>query len=703
MFLNEFSNETNTKLTLPIPDAITTWRITAFTNNDVTGFGIVNGPTDITTIQSFFISLNLPNSVKRGEVVTIPVTIFNYLDQSLDTEVVLYNNDEEFNFMESTIQGIEKANADQQQTKHLTIPANKAKTVNFLIYPKQVGEITLRITVSSSLHADAVLKKLKVEAEGVLQQKNQASYLSIPEGEKISSSFNIEEPVDSVPDSDYITFSVGGHYLVPTVENFHDLIQMPSGCGDLNMVNFAPSVLILQYLKANGKLSKEKGLVESLTSAMEVAYQQQLSFRHDNGGYSIFGMETDEEPNTWLTAYVVRYFIKASHFLDIEEKIIESALEYLAEQQKTNGEFLSTGYLLNENHKNEYGLAAFILLAFLENQKYATKYNKTIQNGVEFLNSNLNNVNDIYVLSLMATVIKRAKHQDANNLIMQLSSQCKEGNGLKWWSENDQNLANDIEITAYAAITLLDTPGDHTSILKWLIQQRNANGGFSSSHDTVVGMEALVKFSEKYKNLKNVNLHISYSAKDQLGMELSKNEFYVDSNNILDFQKHELPKTTRHITFEIEGNGASLVQLNHQYNIVNIQEFPHFSIQAKTKFKNDEEMNLEVCFTYLMDSEAPNIATNMVIMEANLPSGFKYEAEDSFPLSQNDLVQRIELRNSESTIILYLGKLKADINHCLEIPADKINEILMPKPAAIKMYDYYNLSRSNTLFYTVHK
>ncbi|XP_037812878.1 CD109 antigen-like, partial [Lucilia sericata] len=543
IFDNFLINDTETKLTLQIPDTITTWRITAFSNHHITGFGIVNGPTDITTIQSFFISLNLQNSVKRGEIVTIPITIFNYSNQTFDTKVILHNNDGEFVFMESTMQGVAKSIDDQQQMKQITVPEDKAKTVKFLIYPIKTGEISLKITASSSTYSDAVLQKLKVEPEGVPKQINQASYLSIPAGEKISSSFSIKDPLDSVPDSDYITFSVGGHYLVPTVENFNDLIQMPTGCGEQNMVNFAPEILILQYFKANGKLMKEKGLVESLRSSIEVAYQQQLSFRHENGGYSVFGMDTDEEPNTWLTAYVVRYFIKASQFISIETRVIESALEYLSGQQKSNGEFPYTGYLLNPKHKNAYGLTAFILLAFLENEQYATQYAKNIQNGVEFLTSNLNNTQDIYALSLIATAIKRAKHPSAKSLINQLNPLCKERNGLKWWSANDQNLADDIEITAYSAMALLETPGDHTSILKWLIEQRNANGGFTSSYDTVVGMEALVKFSEIYKNLKNVNLKISYSARDLEGTEVAKDEFSVNSNSLLDLHIIELPKS----------------------------------------------------------------------------------------------------------------------------------------------------------------
>ncbi|XP_037809419.1 CD109 antigen-like [Lucilia sericata] len=704
IFDNFLINETITELTLPIPDTITTWRLTAFSNNKVTGFGIVNGPTDITTIQSVFIALNLPYSVKRGEIVTIPVTIFNYSNQTLEMEVVLHNFDQEFDFMESNKQGIENSTDNRQQIKSISIPQDKAETVNFLIYPLKAVELNLivsAISKQSAFYSDVVLQRLKVEPEGVPQQTSQSLYLSIPAGEKISSTLRIQEPDNRVPDSDYISFSVGGHYLVPTVEHFEELLQMPTGSGDQNMVNFAPKVLILQYLKANDKLTKEKDLVENLLLSIEVSYQQQLSFRHDNGGYSVFGKATDEEPSTWLTAYVVRYFIKASQFLSIEVKIIETALEYLASQQKSNGEFLYTGYLLNTNHDNPYGLTAFILLAFLESEQYASPYQQLIENGLNFLNSNLNNITDVYALSLVATALTSAKQPNANSIINQLTSQVIDENGLKWWSVNDQNLASDIEITACSAIALLDTPGDHTSILKWLIEQRNKNGGFKSSSDTVVGMEALVKFSQIYKNLENVKLNISYSAKDLQGIEVANRKFYINTNNILDLQKHELPRNTRQVTFEITGNGASLVQLDHQFNIANERDSIHFDIKPKFVFNNTEEITLQVCFTYQKDSESVNQISNMVIMEANLPSGFRFEEESRMSLTQNKLIQKIEFKNSETTIILYLDKLEGNSNHCLEMPADKTNEVLMLKPAAIKMYDYYNLSRSNIKFYSI--
>ena len=141
------------------------------------------------------------------------------------------------------------------------------------------------------------------------------------------------------------------------------------------------------------------------------------------------------------------------------------------------------------------------------------------------------------------------------------------------------------------------------------------------------------------------------------------------------------------------------MQLTYQYNIADINEFRHFNITPKAILKNPEELNLEVCFTYYAEQFE---TTNMVIMEVNLPSGFMLGEESRLLLKENHLVQRIESKNADTLVVFCFHGLEANVNHCLNIPADKTNEILMLKPAAIIMYDYYNLTRSNTEFYSLN-
>lgn len=41
------------------------------------------------------------------------------------------------------------------------------------------------------------------------------------------------------------------------LQNLDNLVQMPSGCGEQNMVLFAPIIYVLQYLEKSGLLTEE--------------------------------------------------------------------------------------------------------------------------------------------------------------------------------------------------------------------------------------------------------------------------------------------------------------------------------------------------------------------------------------------------------------------------------------------------------------
>lgn len=60
-----------------IPDTITTWVMQAVAINNKTGLGLAT-PLRIVGKRDYFISLKMPYSVKRGEQVSLLVTVFNY-------------------------------------------------------------------------------------------------------------------------------------------------------------------------------------------------------------------------------------------------------------------------------------------------------------------------------------------------------------------------------------------------------------------------------------------------------------------------------------------------------------------------------------------------------------------------------------------------------------------------------------------------
>lgn len=316
---------------------------------------------DIEAFQPFFISVNLPYAVKRGEIVTIPVTIFNYLSEQLETEVKMLNTKEEFQFTNHRQQSLQI----KEEMRKLTVPPNGGGGTSFTIAPRKIGHIEIYIEARNSITSDTVIHQLTVEPEGIGHEDKQDELLTVSHDKSTKRTFEANIPTNIVPDSEYLVLTISGDVMATTVENLGKLVQKPSGCGEQNMINMVPNILILDYLKTLSQYKNKTTLVERAKNFIDTGYQRELSFRHPNGAYSVFGPSSSTE-NNWLTAYVTRFFIKGQKYSAIEGRIIESGLEYLSGQQLDDGSFPHRGFLFDPSHQNEYGFTAFCLLTFLE-------------------------------------------------------------------------------------------------------------------------------------------------------------------------------------------------------------------------------------------------------------------------------------------------------------------------------------------------
>lgn len=48
-----------------------------------------------------------------------------------------------------------------------------------------------------------------------------------------------------------------GDVMGPTLNNLDKLLRLPFGCGEQNMIHFAPNVFVLKYLQKTHQLSPE--------------------------------------------------------------------------------------------------------------------------------------------------------------------------------------------------------------------------------------------------------------------------------------------------------------------------------------------------------------------------------------------------------------------------------------------------------------
>lgn len=79
---------------------MSTWVLTGFSLDFVNGLGLVSKPVKIKVSKPFVVSCALPFSVKKGEIVAVPIVVQNNFDKDLNAEVTLHNPDQKFEYAE---------------------------------------------------------------------------------------------------------------------------------------------------------------------------------------------------------------------------------------------------------------------------------------------------------------------------------------------------------------------------------------------------------------------------------------------------------------------------------------------------------------------------------------------------------------------------------------------------------------------------
>ncbi|XP_026517557.1 alpha-2-macroglobulin-like, partial [Terrapene carolina triunguis] len=96
-------------------------------------------------------------------------------------------------------------------------------------------------------------------------------------------------------------------------------------------------------------------------------------------------------------------------------------------------------------------------------------------------------------------------------------------------------------------------------IAKWISKQQNPNGGFSSTQDTVVALQALSRYG------------VSTYAKSGGALQSTGNfqsQFQVDPTNRLLLQRVALPEVPGDYSTGVTGEGCVYVQTSLRYNVL---------------------------------------------------------------------------------------------------------------------------------------
>ncbi|XP_074858444.1 alpha-2-macroglobulin-like protein 1 [Carettochelys insculpta] len=699
-YLSSLGRNGTRDMPLMVPDPITEWKAGAFCTSEV-GFGL-SPTTSLLVFKPFFVEPTLPYSVIRGETFTLKATVYNYLLQCMKIKVTLAESP---NFQLEPCEGCIYTSC---------LCANEAKTFHWRITSKQLGLVNITLStealttqelcggevpfVPARGRTDTLIKPLLVQPEGILVEKAHSSLLCPKGGTPAQDSVSLELPWNVVKGSARATVSVMGDIMGTALQNLDRLVQMPSGCGEQNMVLFAPIIYVLQYLEKTGQLTQE--IRERATGFLRKGYQQQLHFKHHDGSYSAFGT-VDQEGNTWLTAFVAKCFGQARPYIFLDDRNIRDALSWLQIYQLPSGCFRNMGKLFHTAMKGgvdgEVPLAAYITAALLETGESldSTVVNKALR----CLTSALPNITSTYTEALLAYAFAVAQDtQRTQELLTKLDQKAIRTGGQIHWSQTpsqppgagvwSQPQSVDVELTAYVLLALLSkknvTGADlaiAAGIVAWLTKQQNAYGGFASTQDTVVALQALAKYAAwTFSTLAPVTVTVKSKGSFE-------RKFQVTHQNRLLLQQTVLPEIPGEFLVQAQGSSCVYTQMVLRYNEPPPQVSVTFSLRITTHLMDCAKGDMRVITIHIHVSYiGSRVTSNMVIVEVSLLSGFSLGSGSRTALQNSPQVRKIEV--SQSSVSIYLDQL-SNTTQTYALQLEQQIEVINLKPGHIRVYDYY--------------
>ncbi|XP_071158706.1 CD109 antigen-like isoform X2 [Mytilus edulis] len=690
-----------------VPDTITQWITSSFAVNKNTGFG-VSANANITTFQRFFIRIELPYSVMRGEILILQTTIFNYMEEDLNVHVSLSKNE---NISFSDNDGHLMFSPGREWTKTVLVPKDTVRSVYFPIIPERIGTSLIDVTARTIKVADAVQRKLLVKPEGIKQNYNIPIPVDLINERSYSTEVDVTFPPNVINESQFIKVSVIGDIIGKTLSGIEDLLQMSYGCGEQNLVRFVPNVFVSAYLNVTQRLTND--IVAKIDKFLTAGYQRQLSYARHDGSFSAFG-NSDRQGSTWLTAFVLKSFAQAAESTYIDPEVIRKAAYFLLRRQSSSGDFKEYGTVYSKalqggSASSSASLTAYVIIAFeeakLNNQipsNMIREVNSTIRRGTIHIAKSLEqhqNVSSSYQYELIictyALALTKTPLTDA--LLEKIEKLANTTNGDKFWQLSDMEAASiqpyshwkpphtqvralDIEITSYVLLiyNLKNDTANGIKVVRWLNKQRNPFGGFISTQDTVITLQAITGLAEQvYTPQFRASLTVT-------GNEGSVYTFNVDNSNSLVLQMEGMPISTRKVRVEAQGYGFTMVEVSVFFNVPEELRKPAFALDINILNDSVLGFRLQICFSWLRGN-----SSTMGYIEITKPTGMETDIGSLNTSSTYGLFKKKEITADQ--LNLYFDWI-TNKEMCIDINIDRVSLVAKQKPVPCRISEYYEQS-----------
>ncbi|GFN97899.1 hypothetical protein PoB_002440500 [Plakobranchus ocellatus] len=268
-------------------------------------------------------------------------------------------------------------------------------------------------------------------------------------------------------------------------------------------------------------------------------------------------------------------------------------------------------------------------------------------------------------------------------------------------------------MASYALMSYLHFSPNHArKIAMWLIRQRNSFGGFASTQDTLVALDALSQFAASAYSRDSNELMVKVKFKNTA--KPSSVDFYVsDVENNTRFLLKSTPIPTLPSTLHISatGKGCALVQANVRYNTparpyANGEKI-HFTLQISVKPYQYglDECHYRTLAIKVRTRRGHSVSKGMGLVTLQMFTSWSPTSRSLFKLESSYStigIKGVEYVKKEGLLHIYFEKFSRKSKWFLvDVAQDKEDAVYYAKKAYIRAVEYYDTGVTTAKSYRI--
>ncbi|XP_046585013.1 LOW QUALITY PROTEIN: murinoglobulin-1-like [Haliotis rubra] len=754
-----------------VPKYPLSWVINGLSVSRELGLGIMQRPVLYDAARYMYIQVEAPETIVRGEQIGVRVTVFNYWynDDYIEVLVTMHGGPD-YEFVVVNDMGIVSAyKPTTHKGDHQTIvflEPGESKDIYMPIVPTIIkGEFTFRVSASCFMERDEVYRKVNVQPDGVRNYYHTPylidliTYASIiiPDLDvPVPEQFVVPEQREHlyVPGSAVAHLSIFGDVVTPgffeDYLNAENVLWRPYGTGENIAFNFAYNLLTLRFMKASQQLSEEA--LQKALYYMNIVLQRQMGYMNDDGSFRMF--RDDPTPSLWLTAFVAKSlhqgrFGEWERDLFIPLELINKMVVWICRQQNETGAFhpdYSVAYdrkmasgdniLSQRLYDDPISLTAYVLIALYETTDVSEDalacLDSSRARAANYLANKVNSIPSTATFQLSITAYALSLSQEKSRTAFDKLWDTRRTSTDTYFSDAEvpsnpseivntvrflkprQELRNDAhatQATAYALMAHINNNGvkfERDSMMRWLQTMRNSIGGFTSTQDTLVAMEALFQFTQVDPNRNVFDMMVKLES--TASPNWSQTGFFTKAN-YTKLQNAYLPLVYGAMKILAQGTGRALMQLTTTVNV----EYPWLlkPTQDEQKFfdlmidyytftgRNGSIFEMSPCVSWAYTEKS--LTSGLAVLEIDIPTGYMVMNNTLREYVQSGIVPNLRRAEFYGRKVVYYFEYLDQSKTCVYFRADRwypvANATIQHR---IRVFDYYEPGMHNTSIYTTY-